>query len=65
MFFSSIIINIIILFQINQGITKKCYIYLERLPEHIIKRSYLKVDKVYKDKVSNFLISLFFPIFLI
>ena len=63
MFFSSITINIIIFFQINQGRTKKCYIYLERLPEHIIKKSNLKVNNIYKDKVSHFLTFLFFKFY--
>ena len=45
-------INIILFFQTNQGRTKKCYVYLERLPEHIIKKSFIKVDNVYKEKVS-------------
>ena len=58
-FFSGIIINIFFS-QTNQGKTKKCYIYLERLPEHVVKKSYVKVDNIYKDKVSNFLIYLFY-----
>ena len=32
-----------------QGILKECYVLIERLPEHIIKKSYVKVDIKYED----------------
>ena len=52
----------IVFFQTNQGRTKKCYAYFERLPEHEIKKSYVKVENVCNDKVSYFLIYFFFQI---
>ena len=55
---SGIIVNIIVFSQTNQGRTKKCYVYLERLPEHIIKKSFVKVHNI-EDKVSHSLIFLF------
>ena len=48
----------IVFFQTNQGRTKKCYVYLERLPEHMIKKSDVKVHNVFEDKVSHSLIFL-------
>ena len=31
-----------------QGISKECYVLIERLPAHLIKESLLKVDKQYE-----------------
>ena len=31
-----------------QGISKECYVLIERLPEHLIKESLLKDDKQYE-----------------
>ena len=30
-----------------QGIIKKCYVHLERLPEHMIKKCSIKIDMKY------------------
>ena len=31
-----------------QGILNECYVHIERLPEHIIKKSFIKVDIKYE-----------------
>ena len=60
MFFSGFVLIIIVFFfQKNQGRAKKCYVYLERLPEQVFKKSYVKVGNVFENKVSRSFISLF------
>ena len=46
-FFIVINYKIIIFFQAKQGIIKKCYVHLERLPDHMIKKCSIKVDMKY------------------
>lgn len=31
-----------------KGVIKKCYIHIERLPEHMINKSVVRVDKQYE-----------------
>ena len=48
-----------------QGSMKRCYVHLERLPEHMIKNPFVKVDlkdlsdNINKDNVSHYFLFFF------